>query len=175
MSLGLKEPDSQRIEHFRDVYKTAYRKNRSAMPGSIRTLTRLRENGYRTAIITNNQTDNQVEKARAIGVLDLVECITTSEEVGHRKPDVRIFQYALEKLEVKPYCAYMVGDPVEADIKGAIKAGITPILYAPSSNSSLEVLFEREVPVIRHFDQLHMVLVLPLKTILNRVSPHRGR
>ncbi|KAL5617620.1 hypothetical protein FOBRF1_006368 [Fusarium oxysporum] len=174
-SLDLEEPGSQRIEHFRNVYKTAYRKNRSAMPGSIQILAGLRENGYRTAIITNGPTESQIEKAKAIGVFDLFEYIITFEEAGNPKPDVRIFQYALEKLELKPYDAYMVGDSVEADVKGALDARITPIRYPPSSNSSLEVLFGREIPVIRQFDQLPLVLVLPLNSILNRVYPHQGR
>jgi len=34
--LDLEEPDSQHIEHFRNVYKTAYRKNRSAMQEASR-------------------------------------------------------------------------------------------------------------------------------------------
>ncbi|KAI7761982.1 hypothetical protein LZL87_004289 [Fusarium oxysporum] len=139
-SLELEEPDSQCIEHFRGVYKTAYRKNRSAMPGSIQTLTRLLENGYRTAIITNGPTESQIEKVKAIGVFDLVECIITPQEVGHPKPDVRIFQYALEKLE------------------GAVNVTITPILYSPSSNTSLEVLCGKIIPVISQFDQLPMAL-----------------
>ncbi|EXL46021.1 hypothetical protein FOCG_12011 [Fusarium oxysporum f. sp. radicis-lycopersici 26381] len=159
-SLDLEEPDSQQIEHFRNVYKMAYRKNRSAMPGSIQTLRGLRDNGYRTAIITNGPTESQIEKAKAIGVFDLVERVITSQEVGHPKPEVRIFQYALEKLEVQPHCAYMIGDSVEDDIKGAVNAKITPILYSPSSNTSLEVLCGKTIPAIRQFDQLPMALEL---------------
>ncbi|KAG7437724.1 Glyceraldehyde 3-phosphate phosphatase [Fusarium oxysporum f. sp. raphani] len=140
--LDLEEPDSQHIEHFRN------------------TLRRLRNNGYRTAIITNGPTESQIEKAKAIGIFDLVERVITSQEVGHPKPEVRIFQYALEKLEVQPHCAYMIGDSVEADIKGAVNAKITPILYSPSSNTSLEVLCGNIIPVIHQFDQLPMALEL---------------
>ncbi|KAF4957450.1 hypothetical protein FGADI_3086 [Fusarium gaditjirri] len=153
-SLDLEEPDTECIQHFRNVYKTAYRNNRSAMPGSIEVLARLRENGYLTAIITNGPTESQIEKAKDIGVFDLVECVITSEEVGHPKPDTRIFQYALEKLEVEPHRAYMIGDCVEADMKGAADAGITPILYSPSSNTSWEMVSGKMILVIRHFDEL---------------------
>ncbi|KAF5644918.1 hypothetical protein F52700_2399 [Fusarium sp. NRRL 52700] len=166
-SLGLEEPDSECITRFRSVYITEYRMKRSAMPGSIQVLTKLRNNGYRIAIITNGPTESQIEKAKAIGVFDLVECVITSEEVGHPKPDGRIFQYALEKLDVQPDHAYMVGDSVEADIKGALDAKITPILYIPSSSCSSKVLFRREVPVICHFDQLPAVLGLYLRATLN--------
>ncbi|KAF5571055.1 hypothetical protein FPHYL_714 [Fusarium phyllophilum] len=160
-SLDLEEPDSDCIAHFRSVYKMGYRMNRSAMPGSIQTLRSLRQNGYRTAIITNGPTESQVEKARDIGVFDLVDCVITSEEAGHPKPDVRIFQYALEKLDVEADNAYMVGDSVKADVKGALDAKITPILYSPSSNTSLTVLFGREISVLCQSDQLPMILELP--------------
>nr|RBQ94401.1 hypothetical protein FVER53263_21121 [Fusarium verticillioides] len=161
-SLDLEEPDSECIACFRSVYKRIYRTNREATPGSIQTLRRLRDNGYRTAIITNGPTGSQIEKAKAIGVFDLVECLIASEEAGHPKPDVRIFQYAMQKLRANTKNVYMVGDSVKADVKGALDANITPILYSPSSNKSLEMFFGREVSVIRHFDQLPMILESPL-------------
>ncbi|CZR35731.1 uncharacterized protein FPRO_00146 [Fusarium proliferatum ET1] len=166
-SLDLGDPDSECIAWFRRLYKRTYRARRRAMPGSIETLRSLRKNGYRTAIITNGPTEIQIEKAKAIGVFDLVECVITSQDAGHPKPDVRIFQYALEKLEVKPDDAHMVGDSVEADIKGALDAQISPILYSPGSNSPLKLVFGREVPVIRQFDQLPMVLEPPLDSGLD--------
>ncbi|KAF5578265.1 hypothetical protein FPCIR_11668 [Fusarium pseudocircinatum] len=155
-SLDLEEPDSECIARFRNLYKTGYRMHRSAMPGGIQTLRSLRQNGYRTAIITNGPTESQIEKAKDIGVFDLVECVITSEEAGHPKPDVRIFQYAMENLGVEPDNAFMVGDSVEADIKGALDAKITPILYSPSSNSSFKMFFGQEISVICQFDQLDM-------------------
>ncbi|KAF5532025.1 hypothetical protein FMEXI_12680 [Fusarium mexicanum] len=173
-SLDLEEPDSECIARFRSVYKTRYRMERSSTPGIIQALTKLRANGYRTAIITNGPTESQIEKAKVIGVFDLVECVITSQEAGHPKPDARIFQYALEKLELEPINVYMVGDSVEADIKGAFDAGITPILYSPASESSLEVLFGREIPVIRHFDQLLMVLEPTLDSSSDPDYPRQG-
>ncbi|EWG50693.1 hypothetical protein FVEG_16677 [Fusarium verticillioides 7600] len=144
------------------MYRAFSKTNREATPGSIQTLRRLRDNGYRTAIITNGPTGSQIEKAKAIGVFDLVECLIASEEAGHPKPDVRIFQYAMQKLRANTKNVYMVGDSVKADVKGALDANITPILYSPSSNKSLEMFFGREVSVIRHFDQLPVILESPL-------------
>jgi len=54
----------------------------------------------------------------------------------------------------------MIGDSVEADIKGAVNAKIMPILYSPSSNTSMEELCGKTIPVIRQFDQLPMALEL---------------
>ncbi|KAF4344410.1 had-superfamily protein [Fusarium beomiforme] len=158
-AFGLRH-DPQSIKEFREIYREAYQENRRAMPGSIEALTKLREDGYRTAIITNGPTEQQIEKAKAIGVYDLVEQVITSEEACHPKPDYRIFQYAMEKLEVSPEYAYMVGDSVDCDIDGAIEAGITPILYDPCSERSSQVSFGEQVTVIRSFGELHRSLIL---------------
>ncbi|KAF5531481.1 hypothetical protein FNAPI_13241 [Fusarium napiforme] len=160
--LGLPELDNDGVALFRSVYKEGYRMNRTAMPGSIETLEDLRHKGYRTAIITNGPTESQIAKAKDIGVFDLVERVITSEEAGYPKPDVRIFHYAMQELGVDTKNVYMIGDSVEADVKGALDAKITPILYSPSSNSSSKVLFEREISVIRQFVQLPMLLEPPL-------------
>jgi putative hydrolase of the HAD superfamily len=160
--LGLPEPDNDGVARFRSVYKEGYRMSRKAMPGSIEVLRNLRQKGYRTAIITNGPTESQIAKAKDTGVFDLVERVITSEEAGYPKPDVRIFHYAMQELSVNTKNMYMVGDSVEADVKGTLDVKITPILYSPSSDSSSKVLFEREISVIRQFDQPPMLLEPPL-------------
>ncbi|KAF9764570.1 hypothetical protein IL306_002788 [Fusarium sp. DS 682] len=153
-TLGREERDPHRIKEFRELYQAAYQENRRAIPGSIEALTQLRKDGYRTAIITNGPTKQQIDKAKTIGVYDLVERIITSEEAGHTKPDVQIFEYAMEKLEISPECAYMVGDSVECDTKGAIDADMVPILYDSCSKGSSQTLFGEQVAAIRSFDEL---------------------
>jgi putative hydrolase of the HAD superfamily len=78
-ALGLPEPSLDEVREFRDAYKAVYRANRRATPGSIEALSRLREHGYRIAIITNGQIEDQADKAEAIGILNLIERIITSE------------------------------------------------------------------------------------------------
>ncbi|KAH8912842.1 HAD-like protein [Coniochaeta sp. PMI_546] len=152
--LGLPEPTPEEITEFRAVYKPAYRASRRATPGSIETLVRLRDAGYRLAIVTNGQKEDQAAKAERIGVLHLVDRIFTSEEAGYTKPDHRIFQLAMCEMEASPRSTLMVGDSIESDIKGALGAGLSAILYSPTARESRRVLFGREVPVIQEMHQL---------------------
>ncbi|PON22335.1 hypothetical protein TGAM01_v208818 [Trichoderma gamsii] len=101
-SLGLPKPSLDEVQQVRDAYRALYRANRRPTAGSVETLVRLRERGYRIGIITNGQIQGQTEKAKAIGILHLTDRIITSEEAGHRKPDRRIFQYAIEQLGTNP-------------------------------------------------------------------------
>jgi putative hydrolase of the HAD superfamily len=48
-------------------------------------------------------------------------------ELGYGKPDPRIFQLALDSLQVSSTSTWMVGDRLEFDILGAQKMGIFSI------------------------------------------------
>lgn len=154
VAVGLPEPSIDEVREFRDAYKAVYRANRRATPGSIETLTRLREHGYRIAIITNGQIEDQAAKAEDISILHLVDRIITSEEAGYRKPDPRIFQYAIDQLGASLHTTYMIGDSADSDIKGALDAQLAAIMYSPTAQSSQQLLFGQQIPVIRHMIQL---------------------
>ena len=49
-------------------------------------------------------------------------------DIGVPKPDPRIFEFALDLLGVRAHEAVMVGDSLEADVKGALGAGLHAIL-----------------------------------------------
>lgn len=154
--LELPEPSREEIQHFKEKYSEAYKASRRAMPDSIETLIRLKEAGYTLAIVTNGPVKEQNDKAEAIGVGELVDRIFTSEEVGVAKPDRRVFQFALEDLGVETGRAYMVGDNLETDIKGALDVGVSPILFNPDSNvlETEQLLFGKQIPVIRNMHKL---------------------
>ncbi|KAL6701667.1 HAD-like domain-containing protein [Trichoderma pleuroticola] len=154
LSLGLPEPSLDEVQNFRNTYKAVYRKNRRATPGSIEALARLHEHGYRIAIITNGQVEDQTAKAKAIGIQHLIDRIITSEEAGYRKPDRRIFQYAIEQLGASLDTACMIGDSADSDIKGALDAQLVAIMYSHIAQNSQEPLFGQQIPIIRHMAQL---------------------
>jgi HAD superfamily hydrolase (TIGR01549 family) len=154
--LELPEPSVEEIGRFRQKYREAYQANRRATTGSIETLIRLKEAGYKLAIVTNGPIKEQNDKAEAIGVSELVDRVFTSEEVGVAKPDRRVFEFALEGLDVDSGRAFMVGDNLETDIKGAMDVGINSILFDPDSDvvERGRLLFGKQVRVIRDMREL---------------------
>src|SRR5262249_52328697 len=59
--------------------------------------------------------------------LDLLRFFSVTADsmrVGWAKPDPRIFELTLEKLEVGPAAAWMVGDNFESDIRPAAALGL---------------------------------------------------
>lgn len=160
-SFGLPPPSLDEVHEFNDTFETGYRATQRATPGSIETLVRLREHGYRIAIITNGRTVDQIANANAIGILHLVDHIITSEEAGYPKPDRRIFQHAIGQLGASLYTTYMIGSSVENDIKGALDAQLAAIMYCPAIRDSQAFLFGRQIPVLHHMVQLLDYLGIP--------------
>ncbi|KAF7559217.1 hypothetical protein G7046_g4949 [Stylonectria norvegica] len=156
--LQMPPPSFKVIEEFYRIHNTAYMQSWRATPGTVETLTSIREHGYRIGIITNTQFDEDIqdllEKTQAIGIGDLIDCIVTSEQVGYRKPDPLIFNHAIKKLDAPLYDTYMVGDSLDSDIIGALDADLTPILYHPAAYGLPQFPNGRPVLVIERMNQV---------------------
>ncbi|WP_459502916.1 HAD family hydrolase [Bacillus sp. C1] len=85
----------------------------------------------KVAIITNGSTQRQKAKIMNTHLNSCFDTIIISEEVGFSKPDKRIFELALNKLNVQPEAALFVGDDIEKDISGCQHANIKGIWFNP--------------------------------------------
>lgn len=90
----------------------------------------------KVAIITNGSTQRQKGKIINTNLNSCFEIIIISEEVGFSKPDKRIFELALDKLNVKPEDALFIGDDLEKDIGGCQNANIKGIWFNPHNNKN---------------------------------------
>lgn len=68
---------------------------------------------------------------KADDIFRFFEFLTFSDEVKWAKPNVKIFNYTLEKLQVKNIEAAHIGDDATTDVTGAKMAGMTAIWLAP--------------------------------------------
>ena len=57
------------------------------------------------------------------------EFIIPTSDYLFRKPNKRIFDFALQRAELKPEDVWYIGDQYEADVKGALGAGLMPVWY----------------------------------------------
>lgn len=85
----------------------------------------------KVAIITNGSTQRQKAKIINTNLNSCFDIVIISEEVGFSKPDKRIFELALNKLNVQPEDALFVGDDIEKDIDGCQNADIKGIWFNP--------------------------------------------
>ncbi|MES9663979.1 HAD family hydrolase [Bacillus nitratireducens] len=86
---------------------------------------------FKIGIITNGSTHRQKAKIINTNLNNYFDTIIISEEVGLSKPDKRIFELALNKLNVQPENTLFVGDDLEKDIAGCQNANIKGVWFNP--------------------------------------------
>jgi putative hydrolase of the HAD superfamily len=114
---------------IREKIRTALRSidyTRSALPGAIQLIELLKDRGLTLAVISNNDGTTQ-EKCEEVGIKGYFDIIADSTNLGFVKPDSRIFQFVLEKLNISPSEALHIGDLYGSDVLGGRNAGLDVI------------------------------------------------
>ena len=84
---------------------------------------------YELHIITNGFEEAQEKKMKASNLRKYFNTVTNSEMVGVKKPNPKIFNFAMDLANAKPEHSVMIGDSLEADIKGAIDVGMQALYF----------------------------------------------
>jgi putative hydrolase of the HAD superfamily len=133
------------------------------LPHLDEVLAELKKKGFRLGIITNTITSREEHVRIALRKIDLEKFFTlilTSVDVGHEKPDERIFMTALKALKVKPLEAVMVGNRVETDVVGGNRVGMKTVLFKWNKRYNEMMTSPQEQPTrtIKSLRQLPRVL-----------------
>ncbi|WP_420620452.1 HAD family hydrolase [Candidatus Poriferisocius sp.] len=100
----------------------------------------LNEAGIRQAIITNNAKEFGDMWRSLIPVDELFEAVVDSSAVGMRKPDPRIYQLALQQLEVAPPETSAFLDDFEPNVIAARNLGMHGVLVEDDISPALAEL-----------------------------------
>ena len=102
--------------------------------------TRVKAEGYQTAIVTNNAKEFRERWTASVPVAEICHAIVDSSEVGIRKPDRRIYEHALEQLGgIDPSRAVFVDD-FPANVAAAEALGMRGVLVEDDFAPALEEL-----------------------------------
>jgi HAD superfamily hydrolase (TIGR01509 family) len=93
---------------------------------SARPLLELLRGKYKIGIIAN-QSPGSETRLRNYGLWEFVDVCVASAEFGVSKPDLRIFQAALEQAQCPAERAVMIGDRLDNDIAPAKKLGMRTV------------------------------------------------
>ena len=116
------------INKIADDYVISLPVNNFLIKDTILVLDYLR-NKYRLHIITNGFTEVQNKKIVNSQIKKYFHSIIDSETVGVKKPNIKIFDYALRVSGARSKNSLMIGDNLEADILGALNAGFHAIHF----------------------------------------------
>jgi putative hydrolase of the HAD superfamily len=104
----------------------------TADPDAEAALVLARAGGLAVGVISNS--NGSVESIlRSLGLRRHLDFVLDSFEVGVEKPDVRIFEIALDRAGVQAGEALYVGDLYSVDVVGARRAGLEAVLLDPGA------------------------------------------
>lgn len=123
------------------------------LPFARELLQYLKQQNINIGIITNGFAALQKPRLAHLKLEPFIDTLIISEEIGFAKPDKRIFNYALQQMNIKlPENVLMVGDSLSSDIIGAKNVGMSTCWFnrlSETNTSSHQPDFE-----IHHLSEL---------------------
>ncbi|MFD2743841.1 MULTISPECIES: YjjG family noncanonical pyrimidine nucleotidase [Sphingobacterium] len=117
---------------FEEEYLAVCPNKTHLFPHAHETLSYLKDR-YTLHLISNGFQEACERKLAGNQLADYFDTITISELVGINKPDARIFQHALHEAKAAKQESIMIGDNLDADVRGAQNFGMDAIFFNPLS------------------------------------------
>ena len=93
--------------------------------GATPLLRSLKNSGFKLGVLSNIWHPFYEGLRRSCSeMLELIDYQVLSYRTGHKKPDLRLFRYALQKADASASSCWMVGDTYELDMAPALKIGM---------------------------------------------------
>ena len=137
-----------------DSYTVTREEELKPCPGAIETLLHLKNDGVRSALITNGAGESQRAKIDRFQLGPLFDLILIEGERGIGKPDERVYLHALEQLNALPSETWMVGDNLEWEVAAPQRLGIFGIWVDPTGKGLPESSAVRPDHIIRTLPEL---------------------
>lgn len=120
-----KKGDLETLQYYGLAAPKWHSEDEKPYPDAKKCLKRLK-NRFKIGIIANQPLGTK-NRLQVFGLSEYIDLVIASAEEGISKPDLRIFEIALERAGCKPENAAMVGDRLENDIIPSNVLGITSI------------------------------------------------
>ncbi|MGN0021416.1 MAG: YjjG family noncanonical pyrimidine nucleotidase [Sphingobacterium hotanense] len=115
---------------FEEEYLAICPTKTNLFPNAHETLAYLKDK-YTLHLISNGFKEACEKKLEHSKLSPYFNTIVISEIIGINKPDPRIFEHALQNGQALREQAVMIGDNIDADVRGAQNAGIEAIFFNP--------------------------------------------
>jgi HAD superfamily hydrolase (TIGR01549 family) len=150
--------DEPLIAHAHALFRQEWFERLELYYDAVQTLEALRPH-FKLGLITNGPSRTQRPKIERFRLVDYLDLLIVSEEVGVAKPDPKIFQIALEQLGLAPSQALYVGDSLEFDLPGAAAAQL-PFIWMNPRRETLPGELPQPLATIDRLTEL-LPLLLP--------------
>jgi len=137
---------------FEEEYLKLCPQKTHLFPHAHETLSYLQEK-YTLHLISNGFGDAAEIKVTKCGLKKYFTTIVISETVGVHKPDPRIFHHAVRNAKTAIPDSVMVGDSLDADIRGAQNVGMDAIYFNPK-NEAIPMDIKRSIGTLSELTRI---------------------
>ena len=123
--------DDELADRIADAFTELRRSEYRLYPDAHATVDALRDAGVRLALVTNGAAETQRAKIERFELAHRFHHIQIEGEFGQGKPELAVYRHALERLDVDPGEAWMVGDNYEWEVVAPQQLGMCGIWYDP--------------------------------------------
>jgi putative hydrolase of the HAD superfamily len=117
--------------NFEDDYVDICPTKTNLFPHTHETLSYL-QSKYHLHLISNGFKESTECKVKNTNLTPYFKNVFISEVIGVNKPDKAIFQFAIDKAGAQSRHSIMIGDSIEADVRGALNFGMDAIYFNPN-------------------------------------------
>ncbi len=118
----------KKITNIADKYLDYLAEQTHLFDNALTVLSYLKDK-YKLHIISNGFQEIQNYKIEKSGLVPFFDVIVNAETVGVKKPNPKIYHYALDLAKAKPSESIMIGDNLDADVYGALAVGLDAIYF----------------------------------------------
>lgn len=152
--LDFKIADEKLAKDMSEFFLEVLPKKKKVFDYTFQILDYLVEKKYTLHLITNGFEKTQRLKLESSGLSEYFQNVITSEISNSVKPKKEIFEYAVNKAKTTMQESIMIGDNLQADILGAINAGMDCIFV----NHIHANCSEKPTYIIHHLQELENIL-----------------
>lgn len=151
------ETTVENIDHAlkltREFYAQNLGNNTHVYPGVIETLTQLKTQGVKLAVVTNAEERHAIKLLNKLNLLDFFEVIVGGNTTAFYKPNPEPLQYAMEQLAASKDNSVMVGDS-ESDYLCAKAVAVPCVFVTHGYHYGFDFDTHQPHAVIDRFEQL---------------------
>ena len=147
-------------DYRRELYKREYHPRIKAFPQVRELFQKVKTEGKRIALASSATKDDVATYKRVMNVEDLVDVVTTTDEVKSSKPEPDVFEVTLDKLGgITPDEAIVVADtPYDAEAAAKVNLKMIGVLCGNFSEENLRqagciTIYQDPSDLLAHYDE----------------------
>ena len=117
------------LDNIINVYNIEFNNNLKLYDNVDEFINYIKDSNIKIGILSNNNFKQQYDKLVKLDLINYIDFIQTSDEVGYEKPNPLIYISLISKMKLNPENIMIIGDNYQHDIVPSIELGLIPFHF----------------------------------------------